>query len=193
MIRLFSFVSHVQISDFGLAKWLPEKMTHHQVFPIEGTFGYMAPEFFMHGVVSEKTDVFAFGVMLLELLTGRHAVQSSRQSLVTWAKPFLDCKQPKGLVDPRLGDEYDEEEISRLVNVAKLCIHHISNARPVMSKVVKLLQGEENQEEEEEEGDQNCNDDPLLLFDARHDMEKDYTPSTYLNDLNRHRQLLLEH
>lgn len=151
----------------------------------------MAPEFFMHGVVSEKTDVFAFGVMLLELLTGRLAVQSYRQSLVTWVKPFLDSKELKGLVDPRLGDEYDEEEMNRLVNVAKMCIHHISISRPVMSKVVKLLQGEEIQEDVEK--GENCNTDPLLPFDARHDMEKDYTPSTYLNDLNRHRQLVLEH
>ncbi|CAM8944398.1 unnamed protein product [Rhodiola kirilowii] len=55
-----------QISDFGLAKWLLEKWAHHVVYPIEGTFGYLAPEYFMHGVVNEKTDVFAFGVLLLE-------------------------------------------------------------------------------------------------------------------------------
>ncbi|XP_058185003.1 receptor-like cytosolic serine/threonine-protein kinase RBK1 isoform X3 [Rhododendron vialii] len=71
-----------QISDFGLAKWLPEKWIHHVVDPIEGTFGYMAPEYFMHGIVDEKTDVFAFGVLLLELITGRRAVDSFRQSLV---------------------------------------------------------------------------------------------------------------
>ncbi|KAG8075011.1 hypothetical protein GUJ93_ZPchr0006g44618 [Zizania palustris] len=73
-----------QISDFGLAKWLPDKWTHHVVFPIEGTFGYMAPEYFMHGIINEKTDVFAYGVLLLELVTGRKAVDSSRQSLVIW-------------------------------------------------------------------------------------------------------------
>ncbi|PKA56081.1 Receptor-like cytosolic serine/threonine-protein kinase RBK1 [Apostasia shenzhenica] len=73
-----------QISDFGLAKWLPDKWSHHVVYPIEGTFGYMAPEYFMHGVVNEKTDVFAFGVLLLELVSGRRAVDSSRQSLVIW-------------------------------------------------------------------------------------------------------------
>ncbi|KAF8012223.1 hypothetical protein BT93_I0376 [Corymbia citriodora subsp. variegata] len=71
-----------QISDFGLAKWLPEKWVHHVIFPIEGTIGYLAPEYFMHGIVDEKTDVFAFGVLLLELMTGRRAVDSCRQSLV---------------------------------------------------------------------------------------------------------------
>ncbi|KAB2617568.1 receptor-like cytosolic serine/threonine-protein kinase RBK1 [Pyrus ussuriensis x Pyrus communis] len=73
-----------QISDFGLAKWLPEKWTHHVVFPIEGTFGYLSPEYFMHGIVDEKTDVFAYGVLLLELLSGRRAVDSTQQSLVIW-------------------------------------------------------------------------------------------------------------
>nr|DAD40920.1 TPA_asm: hypothetical protein HUJ06_015243 [Nelumbo nucifera] len=73
-----------QISDFGLAKWLPEQWTHHIVFPIEGTIGYLSPEYFMHGIVDEKTDVFAFGVLLLELITGRRAVDSCRQSLVMW-------------------------------------------------------------------------------------------------------------
>ncbi|KAK3022747.1 hypothetical protein RJ639_045612, partial [Escallonia herrerae] len=78
-----------QISDFGLAKWLPEKWVHHVVSPIEGTFGYMAPEYFMHGVVHEKTDVFAFGVLLLELITGRRAVDSCQQSLVMWVVQLL--------------------------------------------------------------------------------------------------------
>ncbi|KAF5463128.1 hypothetical protein F2P56_019068 [Juglans regia] len=78
-----------QISDFGLAKWLPEKWAHHVVFPIEGTFGYLAPEYFMHGVVDEKTDVFAFGVLLLELITGRRAVDSCRQSLAIWKMKYV--------------------------------------------------------------------------------------------------------
>ncbi|XP_021906781.1 receptor-like cytosolic serine/threonine-protein kinase RBK2, partial [Carica papaya] len=55
-----------QICDFGLAKWLPEHWTHHIVSKFEGTFGYLAPEYLMHGIVDEKTDVFAFGVLLLE-------------------------------------------------------------------------------------------------------------------------------
>ncbi|KAL0370558.1 UNVERIFIED_CONTAM: Receptor-like cytosolic serine/threonine-protein kinase RBK2 [Sesamum angustifolium] len=72
------------ICDFGLAKWLPERWTHLTVPRCEGTFGYLAPEFLMHGIVDEKTDVFAFGVLLLELITGRRALDYSQQSLVMW-------------------------------------------------------------------------------------------------------------
>ena len=91
-----------QITDFGLAKWLPNKWTHHAVVPIEGTFGYLAPEYFMHGFVDEKTDVFAFGVLLLEIVTGRRPVDSSKQSLLLWVITIpifissLFIKQDKG-------------------------------------------------------------------------------------------------
>ena len=54
------------------------------MIPIEGTFGYLAPEYFMHGIVDEKTDVFAFGVFLLELISGKKPVHGSNQSLHNW-------------------------------------------------------------------------------------------------------------
>lgn len=110
----------IQISDFGLAKWLPDQWTHHIVSKFEGTFGfvypisktflfflifissltselstfstnpnsYLPPEFFMHGIVDEKTDVYAYGVLLLELITGRQALDSSQKSLVMWVCTF---------------------------------------------------------------------------------------------------------
>nr|GFB64320.1 probable receptor-like serine/threonine-protein kinase At5g57670 isoform X2 [Tanacetum cinerariifolium] len=73
-----------QISDFGLAKWLPSKWTHHVVLPIEWTFGYLAPEYFMHGIIDEKIDVFAFRVLLLEIITGHMPVDSEKRNLVLW-------------------------------------------------------------------------------------------------------------
>ncbi|XP_020978914.1 PTI1-like tyrosine-protein kinase 3 isoform X1 [Arachis ipaensis] len=74
-----------QISDFGLAKWLPDQWTHHTVCKVESTFGYLPHKFFMHGIVDEKTDVYAYGVLLLELITGRQALDSSQKSLIMWA------------------------------------------------------------------------------------------------------------
>ncbi|KAG1364453.1 putative receptor-like serine/threonine-protein kinase [Cocos nucifera] len=79
-----------QISDFGLAKWLPSEWTHRAVAPIEGTFGCLAPEYFMHGIVDEKTDVFAFGVFLLEIISGRKPVDGSHRSLLSWVLELLE-------------------------------------------------------------------------------------------------------
>ncbi|XP_059437536.1 receptor-like cytosolic serine/threonine-protein kinase RBK1 isoform X1 [Corylus avellana] len=177
-----------QISDFGLAKWLPEKWAHHVVFPIEGTFGYLAPEYFMHGIVDEKTDVFAFGVLLLELITGRRAVDSSRQSLVIWAKPLLDTSSVKELADPRLEHAYDPGEMRRAMYTASVCIHHLPGMRPQMNRVVQLLKAEGGPLEQNQKSLSTAS--RSLLFNAC-DLE-DYTCSNYLNDLNRHRQLVME-
>ncbi|XP_016442776.1 receptor-like cytosolic serine/threonine-protein kinase RBK1 [Nicotiana tabacum] len=175
-----------QISDFGLAKWLPEKWAHHIVSPIEGTFGYMAPEYFMHGIVHEKTDVFAFGVLLLELITGRRAVDSSRQSLVMWAKPMLEKNNIKELADPRLLDTYDVIEMKRAMFTASTCIHHLPNMRPNMKRAVQLLKGEN----EPIDMKQKSTGGRSLMLDAC-DLD-DYSNTTYLKDLNRHMQLVME-
>ncbi|KAG5078540.1 hypothetical protein JHK82_057235 [Glycine max] len=133
-----------QICDFGLAKWLPEQWTHHSVSKFEGTFGYFAPEYFMHGIVDEKTDVFSFGVLLLEIITGRPAVDHMQQSVVIWAKPLLDANHIKDLVDPSLGDDYKREQMGCVVLTASMCIEHSPILRPRMSQVVTLLRGEDH-------------------------------------------------
>ncbi|CAN6381926.1 unnamed protein product [Urochloa humidicola] len=111
------------ICDFGLARWLPAKLTQLQVTVFEGTFGYVPPEYTTHGVFSEKTDVFALGVVLLELLTGRRAVDAAKLSLVAWAKQYLDGEEdevPK-MADPALGGRYDVEQLRNMASAAKLC------------------------------------------------------------------------
>ncbi|KAM7469227.1 hypothetical protein LguiA_007410 [Lonicera macranthoides] len=150
-----------QISDFGLAKWLPSQWTHHSIVPIEGTFGHLAPEYFMHGVVDEKTDVFAFGVFLLEIISGRKPVDGSHQSLHSWAKPILNEGNNEKLVDSRLEGLYDITQLNRLAFAASLCIRASSTWRPTMSEVLEeMLEGEDDKErwkmedEEEEEHDE---------------------------------------
>nr|GME08145.1 receptor-like cytosolic serine/threonine-protein kinase RBK2 [Ipomoea batatas] len=123
-----------KICDFGLAKWLPERWTHLTVLKFDGTFGYLAPEFLMHGIVNEKTDVFAFGVLLLELITGRRALDYSQQSLVMWAKPLLKKKRIRELADPSLGDDYNLLQMNLMVLAASLCVQHSSIKRPRISQ-----------------------------------------------------------
>ncbi|KAL0337805.1 UNVERIFIED_CONTAM: putative receptor-like serine/threonine-protein kinase [Sesamum calycinum] len=128
-----------QISDFGLAKWLPCKWTHHAVIPIEGTFGYLAPEYFMHGIVDEKTDVFAFGVLLLEIITGRRPVDSTRQNLLLWARPLMECGNLSELADPKLEGRYDMDQLYRVALTASYCVRQSSLWRPSMTEVLQLL------------------------------------------------------
>ncbi|XP_043813235.1 probable receptor-like serine/threonine-protein kinase At5g57670 isoform X1 [Manihot esculenta] len=128
-----------QITDFGLAKWLPNKWTHHAVIPIEGTFGYLAPEYFMHGIVDEKTDVFSFGVLLLEIISGRRPVDSSKQNLLLWAKPLMESGKISELADPKLEGRFDEDQMYRAVLTASYCVRQSSVWRPSMSEVLELL------------------------------------------------------
>ncbi|KAJ0029900.1 hypothetical protein Pint_14105 [Pistacia integerrima] len=148
-----------QISDFGLAKWLPSQWSHHSIAPIEGTFGHLAPEYFMHGIVDEKTDVFAFGVFLLEIISGRKPVDGSHLSLHSWAKPILNQGELDKLVDPRLQGTYDVTQLNKLAFAASLCIRASPTWRPTMSEVLKVMTEEEIDKErwkmpEKEEEDQ---------------------------------------
>ncbi|KAL8100289.1 receptor-like cytosolic serine/threonine-protein kinase RBK2 [Apium graveolens] len=131
-----------QISDFGLAKWLPDQWSDITVSQYEGTFGYLPPEFFLNGTVDEKTDVYAYGVLVLELITGRPALDKSQKSLVMWAKPIITNESIEELVDPLLGGVYDKEQLNVLISVISMCIEECPTERPQMSQVVRILNGD---------------------------------------------------
>ncbi|XP_047325931.1 receptor-like cytosolic serine/threonine-protein kinase RBK2 [Impatiens glandulifera] len=130
-----------RICDYGLSKWLPEKWTHHIVPKFEGTFGYLAPEYLMHGIVDEKTDVYAFGVLLLELVSGRRALDYSKETLVVWSKQLIKKNNIRELVDPSLEDDYKQVQLNLMVLTAFICIQQSSIRRPQMKQVVQLLKG----------------------------------------------------
>ncbi|BAT88029.1 hypothetical protein VIGAN_05146100 [Vigna angularis var. angularis] len=132
-----------QICDFGLSKWLPEPCSHHIVPKFEGTVGYFAPEYVMHGIVNEKTDIYSFGVLLLEIITGRRALDHLKESIMLWAKPLLEANNIKDLVDPSLGDDYDWEQMERVVLTASLCVEQFPILRPRMSQIAILLRGDD--------------------------------------------------
>ncbi|KAJ6343764.1 hypothetical protein OIU76_005500 [Salix suchowensis] len=99
---------NAKVADFGLAKQAPEGGVNYLSTRVMGTFGYVAPEYAMTGHLLVKSDVYSYGVVLLELLTGRKPVDmsqpSGQENLVTWARPILrDKDRLEELVDPRLG------------------------------------------------------------------------------------------
>ncbi|XP_054784263.1 proline-rich receptor-like protein kinase PERK8 [Prosopis cineraria] len=135
-----------RVSDFGLAKLALDSYTHVTT-RVMGTFGYMAPEYATSGKLTEKSDVYSFGVVLLELITGRRPVDASQpigdESLVEWARPLLtealDTEDFEILVDPRLGKNYNRNEMFRMIEAAAACVRHSAVKRPRMSQVVRAF------------------------------------------------------
>nr|XP_043614020.1 proline-rich receptor-like protein kinase PERK1 [Erigeron canadensis] len=143
---LIDYNFEAKVADFGLAKITSDVATHVST-RVMGTFGYLAPEYASSGKLSEKSDVFSYGVMLLELITGRRPVDSANafmdDSLVDWARPLLTRALEDGnlnaIVDPRLRD-YNQTEMARMVSCAAVCVRHSARRRPKMSQVVRALE-----------------------------------------------------
>ncbi|KAG0499764.1 hypothetical protein HPP92_004455 [Vanilla planifolia] len=138
-----------QLSDFGLAQWAespPQNRENTACNDLAGTFGYLAPEYFMYGKIDEKVDIYAFGVVLLELVSGRKPVcngcPKGQESLVMWAKPSLLSGKFEQLVDSLLGDNYVFDEMETMLLAASLCIRQSPHFRPSAALVLKLLQGD---------------------------------------------------
>ncbi|KAI3433118.1 Protein kinase domain-containing protein, partial [Psidium guajava] len=135
-----------QVADFGLAKLTNDANTHVST-RVMGTFGYLAPEYASSGKLTDRSDVFSFGVVLLELITGRRPVDATQplgdESLVEWARPLLIQALETGdlseVVDPRLEKCYVEGEMFRMIEAAAACIRHSAAKRPRMVQVVRAL------------------------------------------------------
>ncbi|PWZ57356.1 putative receptor-like serine/threonine-protein kinase [Zea mays] len=137
-----------QLSDFGLAIWAPTNPTSVTHSDVVGTFGYLAPEYFMYGKVTDRVDVYALGVVLLELLSGRKSISSDgsspkgQESLVMWATPVLSSGNICDLLDPRLDVKHDEVEVRRMASAASLCLRRSARLRPPISQILSILRGE---------------------------------------------------
>ncbi|KAJ6791723.1 LRR receptor kinase BAK1-like [Iris pallida] len=135
------------VGDFGLAKLMDYKDTHVTT-AVRGTIGHIAPEYLSTGKSSEKTDVFGYGIMLLELITGQRAFDLARLAndddvmLLDWVKGLLKDKRLEMLVDPDLQNNYIETEVESLIQVALLCTQGSPMERPKMSEVVRMLEGD---------------------------------------------------
>ncbi|KHN32159.1 Serine/threonine-protein kinase [Glycine soja] len=135
-----------KLSDLGLAKDGPEgEATHVTTTCIMGTRGYAAPEYIMSGHLSTKSDVYSYGVVLLELLTGRRVVDkcgsNREQSLVEWARPLLrDQRKLHHIIDPRLEGQFPMKGALKVAALTYKCLSRHPNPRPSMSDVVKILE-----------------------------------------------------
>ncbi|XP_059281598.1 proline-rich receptor-like protein kinase PERK4 [Lycium ferocissimum] len=141
------------VADFGLAKLTSDNNTHVST-RVMGTFGYLAPEYASSGKLTEKSDVFSYGVMLLELITGKRPVDPSNMmedSLVDWARPLLTRALEEGiydeLVDARLEGNYDTDELHRMIACGAASIRHSAKRRPKMSQIVRALEGNSSLED----------------------------------------------
>ncbi|OMO99404.1 hypothetical protein COLO4_13309 [Corchorus olitorius] len=135
---------HPKLSDFGLAKFGPSGDKSHVSTRIMGTHGYCAPEYLTSGKLTMKSDIFSFGVVLLELITGRKALDDKRprdeRFLVDWALPMLkDGKNILNLADPLLRGHFSRSTLKRALEVAAMCIQENANSRPSISDLVLAL------------------------------------------------------
>ncbi|KAL4389209.1 hypothetical protein AHAS_Ahas03G0022200 [Arachis hypogaea] len=136
---------NAKLSDFGLAKDGPTGDKSHVSTRVMGTYGYAAPEYLATGHLTAKSDVFSFGVVLLEMLSGRRAVDKNRPSgqhnLVEWAKPYLANKRKvHRVIDNRLEGQYSPDEAFKVAVLALRCLAPESKLRPSMDEVVSSLE-----------------------------------------------------
>ncbi|KDP43763.1 hypothetical protein JCGZ_22390 [Jatropha curcas] len=136
---------NAKISDFGLAKLGPSGGDSHVTTRIMGTYGYAAPEYIATGHLYVKSDVYGFGVVLLELLTGSRALDTRRpngqQNLVEWLKPILPYKKKlKAKMDVRIEGQYSSKAMLQAAQLTLNCLEPDPKSRPSMREVVDALE-----------------------------------------------------
>lgn len=131
-----------KIADFGLARLFPEDKTHIST-AIAGTLGYMAPEYIVRGKLSEKADIYSFGVLVIEFICGRknNSFTQTSYSVLQMVWNLYGTGKLSDAVDPGLEGNFNSEEASRLLQIGLVCVQASAELRPSMSSVVKMLTG----------------------------------------------------
>ncbi|KAM1053594.1 hypothetical protein ACFX2I_001009 [Malus domestica] len=136
---------NAKLSDFGMARLGPSDGLSHVSTAVVGTVGYAAPEYIQTGHLTSKSDVWSYGVFLLELITGRRPVDRNRpkneQKLMEWVRPHLssDPKKFRVILDPRLEGKYSIKAAQKLATVASRCLVRAPKSRPKMSEVLEMV------------------------------------------------------
>ncbi|CAJ1789189.1 unnamed protein product [Sphenostylis stenocarpa] len=135
---------HPKLSDFGLAKFGPTGDQSYVATRVMGTQGYCAPEYATSGKLTMRSDIYSFGVVLLELITGRKAYDDNRgpeKHLVDWARPMLREKRSFGrLVDPRLRGQYPGSCLPMVIELTTMCLREEPRQRPKAGDIVEALE-----------------------------------------------------
>ncbi|KAK9097608.1 hypothetical protein Sjap_023105 [Stephania japonica] len=148
---------NAKLSDFGLAKDGPMGDQTHVSTRVIGTYGYAAPEYVMTGHLTARSDVYGFGVVLLEMLIGRKALDKSRPSrehnLVEWAHPILNHNRKLlRILDPRMDGQYTAKAAQKVANLAYQCLSQNPKGRPTMSQVVEILEAFQTTTDDDQSG-----------------------------------------
>ncbi|XWS49194.1 hypothetical protein CRYUN_Cryun13aG0143000 [Craigia yunnanensis] len=152
-----------KLSDFGLAREGPTGDRTHVSTAVVGTYGYAAPEYVETGHLTIQSDIWTFGVVLYEILTGRRTVDRNRptseQKLLDWVKQFPpDSKRFSMIIDPRLRNSYSLSAAQKVGKLADSCLNKNAKERPTMSQVVESLK---QAIKESEEGYSSVNKSPV--------------------------------
>ncbi|XP_022006011.1 probable LRR receptor-like serine/threonine-protein kinase At1g67720 isoform X2 [Helianthus annuus] len=133
-----------KVSDFGLSKLAIDGISHVSSI-VRGTLGYLDPEYYISNHLTEKSDIYSFGVILLELISGKEAISNESfgincRNIVQWAKVHIENGDIQGIIDPSLGDEYDIQSMWKVAEKALMCVQPHANTRPSMSEIIKEIQ-----------------------------------------------------
>ncbi|QCD91340.1 probable serine/threonine-protein kinase At1g01540 [Vigna unguiculata] len=138
---------NAKVSDFGLAKLLGSDNSYITT-RVMGTFGYVAPEYASTGMLNERSDVYSFGILIMEVLTGRNPVDYSRPpeevNLVDWLKKMVSNRNPEGVLDPKLPEKPTSRALKRALLVALRCTDPNAQKRPKMGHVIHMLEAEDS-------------------------------------------------
>ncbi|KAF3457318.1 hypothetical protein FNV43_RR01975 [Rhamnella rubrinervis] len=135
-----------KISDFGMARMFGEDQIQANTKRVVGTYGYMSPEYAMQGLYSTKSDVFSFGVLLLEIISGRKNTKyingSHFPNLIGHVWELWNEERVLDIVDPALCQPFSTDEVSRCIHIGLLCVQEAATERPTMSDVIFMLANE---------------------------------------------------
>nr|AFK38528.1 unknown [Medicago truncatula] len=135
-----------KVSDFGLAKLLHSDHSYVTT-RVMGTFGYVAPEYACTGMLTERSDVYSFGILIMELITGRSPVDYSRPqgevNLVEWLKNMVGSRRAEEVVDPKISEKPSSKALKRSLLVALRCVDPDSLKRPKMGHVIHMLEADD--------------------------------------------------